>query len=72
MSNTTVLVLIVPLRLTVPVFDKASVPVPEIVLLTDIAAVWLNCSVPFATTFPVTLAPLLRSTVLPGAIVPPE
>ncbi len=49
----------VPVRLSVPEFVSASVPVPEIVLVT--VRTWpaekLNWSVPLSVTVPVTIAP---------------
>jgi len=61
----------VPSRFSVPVFVRESTPVPEITSLIVRRPVWLNCSVPLAVMAPVTVAPSLRSTVSPGAIVPP-
>ena len=60
-----------PVSVNVPEFVSVRAPVPEIVPLIVRAVVWLNWSVPLAVTLPVTLAPLLRITVSPGAIVPP-
>ena len=63
-----------PVRLSVPVFVRESVPAPWIVLLSVRRVVSLNWSVPLTKGLPlaaVTAAPLSSRSVAPAEIVPP-
>ena len=83
MSRTMVLVFLVPdicnvplvpVRLSVPVFVRESVPAPWIVLLSVRRVVSLNWSVPLTKGLPEpeeTVAPSSSRSVAPAEIVPP-
>ena len=63
-----------PVRLSVPVFVRESVPAPWIVLLSVRGVVSLNWSVPLTKGLPFperTVAPLSSRSVAPAEIVPP-